>query len=101
MRVDRIIARDLLGGQPGEPFRVILKANGGEGLVRLGIPAGDFAAAVRCFGETMGLDVAFDEGNTVEPSGRERDKIQLFVPEAPLSGHYRSRSQYLPVARSG
>jgi len=51
---------------------VILNANEGEGLVWLGIPAADFAAAVRFFGETLGLDVAFDEGNTVEPSGRER-----------------------------
>ena len=24
------------------------------------------------------------------------DKIQLFVPEAPLFGHYRGRKQYLP-----
>jgi hypothetical protein len=53
-------------------FRVILNANEGEGLVWLSIPADDFAAAVRFFGETPGLDVAFDEGNTAEPSGRER-----------------------------
>lgn len=32
MRVGRVIARDLPGGQPGEPFRVILNANEGEGL---------------------------------------------------------------------
>ena len=31
MRVGRVIARDLPGGQPGEPFRVILNANEGEG----------------------------------------------------------------------
>ena len=37
-----------------------------KGLVWLGIPAGDYAAAVRFFGETPGLEVAFDEGDTVE-----------------------------------
>ena len=72
MRVGWVIARDLLGGQPGEPFRMILNANEREGLVWPGIPAGDFAAAVRFFGETLGLDVAFDAGHTVEPSGRVR-----------------------------
>ncbi len=35
-----------------------------KGLAWLGIPAGDYAAAVRFFGETLGLEVAFDEGNT-------------------------------------
>lgn len=70
---------------------MILNANEGEGLVWLGIPADDFAAAVQFFSETPGLDVAFGEGNTVEPSGRERRQDPAVCPEAPLFGHYRSR----------
>lgn len=70
---------------------MILNASKGEGLVWLGIPADDFAAAVRFFGETLGLDVASDEGNTLEPSGRERRQDPAVCPEAPLFGHYRSR----------
>ena len=35
-----------------------------KGLVWLGIPASDYAAAVRFFGATLGLEVAFDEGTT-------------------------------------
>ena len=37
-----------------------------KGLVWLAIPAGGYPAAVRFFDETQGLQVAFDEGNTVE-----------------------------------
>lgn len=51
-----------------------------KGLVWLGIPAGDYAAAVRFFGETLGLEVAFDEGNTVELAAGNGDRIQLFGP---------------------
>ena len=49
-----------------------------KGLAGLGIPGGDYAAAVRFFGETLGLDVAFDAGNTVELAAGNGDRIQLF-----------------------
>jgi hypothetical protein len=73
----------------------------GEGLVWLSITADDFAAAVRFFGETPGLGVAFDEGTPWNRPAGNGDKIQLFVPEAPLFGHYRSRKPVssLPGAR--
>jgi predicted enzyme related to lactoylglutathione lyase len=51
-----------------------------KGLVWLGIPAGDYAAAVRFFGTTLGLEVAFDEGNTVELAAGNGDRIQIFGP---------------------
>ncbi len=51
-----------------------------KGLVWLGIPVGDYAAAVRFFGETLGLEVAFDEGTTVELGAGNGDRIQLFGP---------------------
>jgi predicted enzyme related to lactoylglutathione lyase len=51
---------------------VILNANEGEGLVWLSIPADDFAAAVRFFGETRAWMWRSMRGNTAEPSGRER-----------------------------
>jgi catechol 2,3-dioxygenase-like lactoylglutathione lyase family enzyme len=37
-----------------------------KGLVWLGIPAGNYAAAVQFFTQTLGLEVAFDEADTVE-----------------------------------
>jgi catechol 2,3-dioxygenase-like lactoylglutathione lyase family enzyme len=49
-----------------------------KGLVWLGIPAGAYAAAVRFFGETLGLEVAFDAGNTVELAAGNGGRIQLF-----------------------
>jgi hypothetical protein len=49
-----------------------------KGLAWLGIPGGDYAAAVRFFGETLGLELAFDTGNTVELAARNGDRIQLF-----------------------
>jgi hypothetical protein len=49
-------------------------------LVWQGIPAGDYAAAVRFFGETLGPEVAFDEGNTAEPAAGNGNKIQRFGP---------------------
>jgi hypothetical protein len=37
-----------------------------KGLVWLGIPVDDYASAVRLFAESLGLDVAFDEANSME-----------------------------------
>ena len=51
-----------------------------KGLVWLGIPADDYAAAVRFFAGTLGMDVAFDERNTVELSAENGDRVQLFGP---------------------
>jgi hypothetical protein len=34
------------------------------GLVWLGIPADDYTASVGFFRDVLGMDVAFDEGNT-------------------------------------
>lgn len=50
------------------------------GLVWLGIPADDYAGAVRFFAETLGLDVAFDEAGTTELSAANDDRIQVFGP---------------------
>ena len=47
-----------------------------KGLVWLGMPAGDYAAAVRFFGETLGLEVAFDSGNILELAAGNGDRIQ-------------------------
>jgi predicted enzyme related to lactoylglutathione lyase len=49
-----------------------------KGLAWLGIPGGNYAAAVRFFGETLSLDGAFDAGNTVELAAGNGDRIQLF-----------------------
>jgi hypothetical protein len=43
---------------------------------------GDYAAAVRFSGETLGLEVAFDEG-TVEPAAGNGNKIQRLGPGHP------------------
>ena len=43
-----------------------------KGLFWLGTPARAYAAAVRFFCETLGLEVAYDAGNTVELAARER-----------------------------
>jgi predicted enzyme related to lactoylglutathione lyase len=51
-----------------------------KGLVWLGIPADDYAAAVRFFTETLALDVAFDEASTMELSAANDDRIQVFGP---------------------
>jgi predicted enzyme related to lactoylglutathione lyase len=51
-----------------------------KGLVWLGIPADDYAAAFRFFARTLGMDVAFDEGDTVELSAENGDRVQLFGP---------------------
>jgi hypothetical protein len=80
---------------------VILNANEGEGLVWLSIPADDFAAAVRFFGETRAWMWRSMRGTPRNRPAENGDKIQLFVPEAPLFGHYRSRKPVssLPGAR--
>jgi len=62
----------------------------GKGLVWLGMPAGAYAAAVRFFGETLGLEVAFDAGNTVELAAGNGDRIQPFGPGHRYFGFYRS-----------
>ena len=61
-----------------------------KGLVWLGMPAGDYAAAVRFFGETLGLEMAFDAGNTVELAAGNGDRIQLFGPGHRYFEFYRS-----------
>ncbi len=43
-------------------------------------PPGAYAAAVQFFRETLGLEVAFDAGNTVELAAGNDDRIQLFGP---------------------
>ena len=51
-----------------------------KGLVWLGIPADDYAGAVRFFTDTLGLGVAFDEVGTMELSAANDDRIQVFGP---------------------
>jgi predicted enzyme related to lactoylglutathione lyase len=60
-----------------------------KGLVWLGIPADDYAGAVRFFTETLGLDVAFDEAGTMELSAGNDDRIQVFGPGHRSFGFYR------------
>jgi len=62
-----------------------------KGLVWLGIPADDYAAAVRFFTQTLGLEVAFDEAGTMELSAENDDRIQLFGPGHRHFEFYRSR----------
>lgn len=54
------------------------------------MPAEAYAAAVRFFGETLGLEVAFDAGNTVELAAGNGDRIQLFGPGHRYFEYYRS-----------
>jgi len=63
-----------------------------RGLVWLGIPAGDYAAAVRFFTQTLGLAVAFEEAGTMELSAENDDRIQLFGPGHRYFEFYRSRA---------
>jgi len=51
-----------------------------KGLAWLGIPTGDCPAAVRFSGETLGLEVACDAGNTGELAAGTGDRIQLSGP---------------------
>jgi len=51
-----------------------------KGLVWLGLPAEDFARASRFFAEVLGLDVAFDESDTIELAADNDDRIQVFGP---------------------
>ena len=62
-----------------------------KGVVWLGIPAGDYPAAVQFFTQTLGLAVAFDEAGTVELSAENDDRIQLFGPGHRYFEFYRSR----------
>ena|SRR5215831_6583370 len=62
-----------------------------KGLVWLGIPADDYATAVRFFTQTLGLEVAFDEAGTMELSAENDDRIQLFGPGHRYFAFYRSR----------
>jgi predicted enzyme related to lactoylglutathione lyase len=51
-----------------------------KGLVWLGIPADDYAGAVRLFTQTLGMDVTFDEAGTMELSAENDDRVQVFGP---------------------
>ena len=69
-----------------------------KGLAWPGIPGGDYTAAVRFFGKTLGLDVAFDAGNTVELAAGNGDRIQLFGPGHRYFEFYRSHgARIVPV----
>ena len=61
-----------------------------KGLAWLGIPPPGTTRPVRFFGETLGLEVAFDAGNTVELTAGNGDKIQLFGPGQRYFEFYRS-----------
>jgi len=56
---------------------------GVKDLAWLGIPARDYAAAVRFFAQTLGLEVAFDEG-TPRTGRRERRQDPAIRPRPPL-----------------
>ena len=57
---------------------------------------------VRFFGETLDLEVAFDAGNTVEPTAGNGDRIQLFGPRPPLLRVLpQPRRQHRPAAQGG
>jgi hypothetical protein len=71
-------------------FLVNLDAMRVKGLAWPRRPAGDYAAAVRIFGETLGLELAFDAGNTVELAAGNGDRIQLFGPGRRYFEFYRS-----------
>ena len=62
-----------------------------KGLVWLGIPADNYAATVRFFTQTLGLEAAFDEANTIELSAENDDRIQLFGPGHRYFEFYRDR----------
>jgi hypothetical protein len=64
-----------VGGQT-DARCVSLDAMRVKGLVWLGIPAGAYAAAVRFFAQTLGLEVAFNEGNILELAAGNGDGIQ-------------------------
>jgi predicted enzyme related to lactoylglutathione lyase len=62
-----------------------------KGMVWLGIPADDYAAAARFFTQTLGLEVAFDQADTMELAAENDDRIQLFGPGHRYFEFYRSR----------
>ena len=72
-----------------------------KGLVWLGIPAESSAAAVRFFGQTLGLEVAFDEGNTVELAAGNGNRIHLSGPGERYFDFCRGRRRHRPAARGG
>jgi catechol 2,3-dioxygenase-like lactoylglutathione lyase family enzyme len=79
-------------GEPG--------SHRGKGQVWLGVPAGAYAAAVRFFCETLGLEVAFDAGNTVELTAGNGDRIQPFGPGHHYFEFYRSHgASTVPCSR--
>jgi len=51
-----------------------------KGLVWLGIPADDYASCSRFFTQTLGMEVAFDEANTMELAVGNDDRVQVFGP---------------------
>jgi len=63
-----------------------------KGLVWLGIAAADYPAAVRVLRRDLGLELAFDEGNTVELAAGNGDRIQLFGPGTATSSSAAART---------
>jgi hypothetical protein len=51
-----------------------------KSLAWLGIPGGDYAAAVLFFGETLSLEVTFDARKIVELAAGNGDRVQLLAP---------------------
>jgi len=62
-----------------------------KGLVWLGIPADDYAATARFFTGALGMDVAFDEGNTIELSAGNGDRVPAVAPGHRYFGLYRDQ----------
>ena len=73
-----------------------------KGLAWLGIPAGDYAATIRFFGETLNLEVAFDAGEHRGTYRRERRQDPAIRPRPPLLRVLpQPRRQHHPAARGG
>jgi predicted enzyme related to lactoylglutathione lyase len=62
----------------------------GKGLAWLGIPGGDYAAAVRFFGEPLGLEGPSMLGTPWNLAAGNGDRIQLFGPGHGYFEFYRS-----------
>jgi hypothetical protein len=67
--------------RPGAACRAVVRAAPAAAAWQGRHPRpGDYPAAVRFFGETLGPEAAFGEGNTVEPAAGNGNKIQRFGP---------------------
>jgi predicted enzyme related to lactoylglutathione lyase len=62
-----------------------------KGIVWLGIPTDEYAAAAQFFTQTLGLEVAFDEAGTMELAAENDDRFQLFGPGHRYFEFYRGR----------